>query len=441
MTTPALRRGAAPPQPLTGAFGVPYRFPYQLGVYMAVNAISDAVLMVDGPDCVIRKAQWLQGKHDWQATLLDVLGRHRIVPTLLHADRVVKSRGEDVVDRLRRIDQHRRAGLILVCAMPHVSIIGTQYDQLLRDAQPHTRAQLIEVPSLSLQGDWLHGYAETLLALAGSLDLSGGMPAPERVAVVGHVMDRLEEDQRANVAELRRLLEALSLDVVSVWLDGGTSQDLGAVRHAGTLVALPHGLRAARRIAASTGATVVEAPVPLGIPRTRRLLLAVGRATGRLDAAEALVERELALAVPRFARIVDHLLAGRRIAYSGDPATLGGMLQVAAEVGMEVVGLASPAAASHAGDLADELGEPIEVAWQPRAAELTSLHERVADADLLIGDGHFLQAAVAPPDRFVELGFPSLRYHALHPAPTLGFSGWTCLMHRLTNATLARAAR
>lgn len=448
MTAP-VQRSASPEHdpggpPSVQQFGIPYRFPYQLGVYMAINAISDSVLLVDGPDCVVRKAQWLQGKHDWQATLLDALGRHRVVPTLLHADRVVRSRGEQVIDRIRRIDELGQPGLIMVCSMPHVSIIGTQYDQILRDAQPGTTAQLIEVPSLSLQGDWVHGYAEALLALAGALDLTDGIPAPGRVAVIGHLMDRLEEDQHANVAELRRLLEALGLDVVSVWLEGSTSSDLAAVRHAGTLIALPHGRRAAARIAKQTGATVVEAPLPVGIARTRRLLNAVGRATGRLDQAEALAEREIARVVPRFARVVDHMLAGRRIAYAGDPATLGGMIEIAAEVGMDVVGLSSPAAASHVGDdLAREIGAPMDVVWQPSATALQLLHNGITalDTDLVLGDSHFLRASGLPRDRFVEMGFPSFSYHALHAAPTLGFAGWTHLLDRMTNTILAREAR
>jgi nitrogenase molybdenum-iron protein alpha/beta subunit len=60
-----------------------------------------------------------------------------------------------------------------------------------------------------------------------------------------------------------------------------------------------------------------------------------------------------------------------------------------------------------------------------------------AQVDLLIGDNHFLSRSLVPAYRHVELGFPSVRSHALHESPTLGFSGWTWLVNRLVAALAA----
>ncbi|MCA9681138.1 MAG: DUF3383 family protein [Myxococcales bacterium] len=116
-------------------FGVPFRFPYHLGLYMAVNAIPGCFAVIDGPDCIYRKAEWIHGKHDLCSTLLDVGGRHRVVSTLMHSAEVIKSKGEAVVKRLRRIGQLPEAELVLVNSMPHVQIIGTQYDALIAEVE------------------------------------------------------------------------------------------------------------------------------------------------------------------------------------------------------------------------------------------------------------------------------------------------------------------
>ena len=52
-------------------------YSYMVGVYLAVNAIRDARLVVEGPDCTYMKAQYVQGNHDVLSTLTSVSGYHR----------------------------------------------------------------------------------------------------------------------------------------------------------------------------------------------------------------------------------------------------------------------------------------------------------------------------------------------------------------------------
>ena len=67
-------------------FSLRTTYTYLLGVYVAVNAIKDAYLLVEGPDCTYMKAQYIQGNHDWLSTLTSVSGFHRIANTALHPD-------------------------------------------------------------------------------------------------------------------------------------------------------------------------------------------------------------------------------------------------------------------------------------------------------------------------------------------------------------------
>lgn len=418
-------------------FTRPYRLPYQLGIYLGVNAVPDAFAVIDGPDCLFRKAEWVHGKHDTMSTLLDVLGRHRIVSTLVNAEAVIKDRGEMVSTRIRQVAKVPGARAVMVCAMPHVMIIGTQYDRILRALEDEVPMELIELPSLSLQGDWIDGYVEVLTALARHVEVSRGTPDPRRIGIVGNLFDRNEADHVANVEELRRMFGAIGLDVASVWLSGTKFDALGDIGDAGTLVAFPLGRKAAHVIASRTGAKVVEVDAPFGPTRTRRMLRAVAAATGHLDAVEPFVERELRTIAPRLEWIVPHLFFGKRAVFAGAPDLLGGAYQIATELGMEVPFMASSTASSAwAEGLDAEFEDMPPILFAPterRLSEQWAKALRDGPIDVLISDSHFtdmLQGS-AP---VVELGFPSHYEHALFERPHLGFRGWLCVVDRMARA-------
>ena len=177
--------------PIEVEYSVPHRFPFHIGLFLAVNAIPDAYGLIDGPDCIFRKTEWVHGKHDWRSTLLDGLGNHRIVNTLMNAEQVIKNKGDELTTRIRRVSALPGSALIVVCSMPHVMIIGLQYDKILRGLQPEVSPQLIELPSRSLDGDWLDGYAETLAVIAYKQPISRGSIASIRAVNVDSVVRTL----------------------------------------------------------------------------------------------------------------------------------------------------------------------------------------------------------------------------------------------------------
>ena len=430
----------AEPEPAALSASTPYRFTYHLGLYLAVNALPDAYALIDGPDCLLRKAEWVHGKHDWHSTLLDVLGNHRIVSTFMESERVVKSRGEEVAIRIRQIDRVPGARVVLVCSMPHVMIIGTQYDQIIRRLSSQVKVRLLEVPSRSLDGDWLDGYAAALSALADAVDIGGPPPDPGKVAIVGYVMDRTERDHAANLDELSRLCAGLGLELCSVWLSGRGFDRLADAARAGTIVALPGGLEAARTLSRRTGARLCEVPTPFGPVRTHRFLRRLAEATGRAERVEPLVERELSRLVPRLEWVVSHVFAGKRVAFSGAPELFGGFLQLAAELGLEVKNLSAPALGHHLReDLAAEFGDLPPIQFAPTTFALQRALDQAGPLDLIVADSECCDAAGgrAP---VVEFGFPSHFDHALFDRPFLGWNGWMSFVDRMAQA-LSRGRR
>jgi nitrogenase molybdenum-iron protein alpha/beta subunit len=376
--------------------------------------------------------------------LLDAGARHRIVPTMMHSGEVIKSKGDAVQSRLRRLAQLPEAELVLINSMPHVQIIGTQYDKVIAEVEAEVPQPIIEVASRALEGDWLDGYAEVLNSLAGRIPVSREHQ-PNSVAIIGLFMDRTEADHLGNVAELERCVSALGLEPRSTWLSNRPLAHLTRAGTASILLALPHGREAAEILAKRSGATVVPVEQPFGLRGTIRMLRALAKATGREDRAEAFIDAELRELLPRFEWLVPSVLLGRNLAFSGDPTLFDGLLDGARELGMDVAYLSAPCRRPASGCIldADVHGTVPPVTFaEPRTTVARHLTEINDQLDLVIGGTH--TPAVDPQLKRVprmEFGFPSFFTHALHSSPFLGFHGWAWFVQTVANAVMVEDRR
>jgi nitrogenase molybdenum-iron protein alpha/beta subunit len=317
---------------------------------------------------------------------------------------------------------------------------------LLAGLDPPLGHPVIHVPSGSLAGDWLDGYAAVLTALAREVPLAVAGPGPgpaarpQRVALVGHLHHRLEADVTADLAELRRLVTALGLEVVCAWPDGGAWADLAAAGSADLVLSLPYARRAARVLAERTGAALLELELPIGLEASCRFVRQVGAATGRNHQAEAFVAQELDRVVPRLEWILAHELLGRQILVASDPHLVrglrGALTELGCTVGRELVYARSEHGATPP-DPADADAPPHHVA--PRMAALTVEnhgHRVSRGIDLVVGCSFAVELLSEDAQRIplVEVGFPQYYTHALHPQPLLGFDGALCFVSRLVTA-------
>ena len=120
--------------------GTPVNFPSMLGVYLAVNAVPDAYVLVDGPDCSLYKAHFIHGRHDWESTLLRVDGRHRVAFTNVCARGVVMAHDDQLAAAVRRLDALPDCAAVLLTALPMCSITGVDYGRVGRGMSPRPRA-------------------------------------------------------------------------------------------------------------------------------------------------------------------------------------------------------------------------------------------------------------------------------------------------------------
>ncbi len=391
--------------------------PYSMGAYLAVSALPDSRLVVDGPTCAFYRTDVIQGNHDLMADLLDVTGRHRVLNTFAEPDNVVVARGELLVQLLRGCLGDPDVGATFLLAFPMSYLTGVPYDGLVRRARGEGGGLVLPLPRVSLRHRWLQGYADSLEALATALPLGEGARSPDKVAVVGYLMDRNEGDHLGNMAELERLLGALGLETVSIWLSGRPTASLARAAEAGTIVSLPHGRDAARTLAGRTGARLVELPLPIGVHGSAAWLRSLARALDREEAAETFVAREHERVARRLRWAAGHVFQAGRFALVAEPHVGAGLAAFLRELGGEVLAL-YPTDLVATGDEA----EVSDASLDRIAADLTAFGEE-APVDLVVSPALHLGVAQALRLPFLEFGFPCHTEHAFHARPYLGFEG------------------
>lgn len=409
---------------------------YLSGVFFLVNAVPDVRLLFDGPSCGYDKAFLVAGTHDLFSRMFRFPAKHRITCTHVQADTVVHDREETLRNTLVEVAGSSDVGLILVTAMPMASITGIDYQGILNRAAPLTKAPVALVPDRSFRNDWLAGYDDALCTLADELvEPQRTVQSREDVAVVGYFLDRNEGDHRGNLAELHRVMAALGLKLESTWLDGSPTSALRRVAEAGTIVSLPYGRRAARRIADRTGAALVELDLPLGVAASKTWILELGAATGRRWEARQLIDAELRDVVPILDVTLTEYLQGRRFAVNGDPFLGQALVAAFQELGC------TPAHAVVFGvkDAVDRLQDRraldgVEPLYAARMSDVMALD--LDEVDFIVGNSyvHYLVRLGDPRKPYVELGYPSYRHHELSHRPNLFFKGFVNLVNRVINA-------
>ncbi|NNN06198.1 MAG: hypothetical protein HKL90_09895 [Elusimicrobia bacterium] len=416
-------------------FGPPLDYPYLLGAYLAVNAVSDLGIFVDGPDCAIGKAEHVFGAHDRRSTLLDAAGASRVAFSGQDLRRAALARPGDGEDAAVALARQAGVAAVIVDGLPLCLVAGADYAARARVLENRVKKPFLALPRRSLNADWLDGYDAVLTALARRLPLDAGPRSERRVALVGLLFDRNEEDRRADVAELARTLAALDFELVSTWPCGGDVRGLSAAGTAGTILSLPYARVAARALTERVGARLIELELPVGLEGSRRWVATLGAATGRQAAAGAFIDAELRETSPRLERGAVGLFQGRKAALCADPHFLPGLAEWTAQLGLTTALAASVGRLREGG--ADRLsGRASLMLERPTSGLLRAAwaRARAEGATLLVGSSDARRAAGG--GAWTELGFPSRTWHALTPQPTLGFAGALALAQRLADGIL-----
>ncbi|HAZ08019.1 MAG TPA: hypothetical protein DCZ01_05725 [Elusimicrobia bacterium] len=384
-------------------------WPFLNGVYIAVDAIEGAYLIVDGPYCTFTKAE-IQYCHNLRCRLLPQLGHRRIVhtgrgPAREEVQSLSTDRTARVAGIFARICSRPDAQVVLATSFDFNELQGFPLREIARRQAQSSRVPVCHVPSRSLGGDWLDGYALACEALARGIPLESGQRERDSVAVVGYLQDRDEPDHVGNRRELRRLLAALGLRTVSIWLSGGGRRELEAAARASLIVSLPYARKAARILSRRLHIRLCETELPLGLVATERFLLEIARSVGRAAQAKRVIAREGAAAIRDTQSHVLRFITGREAEVKQEDAQLQARLsELCGELGMRVV-------------------EPG-----------TERQDRCRV--YLTHTGYDFRADAA----HVPIGYPNYVEHPVREMPYLGYAGIRCLVDRIGTALLRAEA-
>ncbi len=418
------------------AFEKTYQLPYLLGVFLGLNAVSDACLMVDGANCVMVKADLIAGNHDLFSTLLSESGRHRIICTMWTPVNPPKNPEKKLGAMLNSVAGSGQFGAMLLTGLPYCWLAGMDYDGVARAVS--SKAPVAAIPAKSMDSDWLEGYDLALEALARAIpERKPGKRAKNKVALVGYMFDRNESDHTANLKELTRLLKISGLDVVSIWPSGGSVAELARVSEASLIVSLPYGRKAAKTLARKYGCKLLETGLPMGLKGTSSWLASVRRAAGLPGGLPQEVlqeEREAARAIAPALRALLH----KKLMFAGDPYLYSAFASFAAELcaTLPLVFLDSSRRPLGAGTAEGT------VLFAPSTEDAKAARKalsRYQAPNLAVVNSFALTEGFADGLPFVELGFPSYGHHCLLDEPYFGFSGARSLASRMLNSLQTRS--
>jgi len=278
---------------------------------------------------------------------------------------------------------------------------------------------------------WLEGYADVLFSLSKNIDISGADPKDKNVAIVWNLFDRWEGDCIGNVQELKRIVEALWLNCVSLWLDGWNFDDLQEIKHASTILSLPYGRKAAKKIAKRLKADIVELDVPFGLDQTGEFIRKIADHFSLQDTAESFIKKELTeynkLEIVKWA--IPHTFSGKKMWFYGDPYLLNGFLWMAKTLGFTVPKIFVHGDEKHFNNVRtlsfdlEDIKENIEY-W-------LNWDVRVEGLDLFVLNSHHHTSPWSVP--FMEFWFPSYYHHVYTYQPYYGYRWTLNFMNRVSN--------
>lgn len=414
---------------------------YETGVFLGLNAIPNAVLVMNSPRCPFVRGLKVFLHHDLSSTVYDAAGRHRILTAEWMGYEDVSGEEQAFTQAAATACADWPQAWIFTFQNISSLVGGFDLDGLTAVLErPAGAPPIVGLAGPQLDGDHLDGYDAVLAGLIEQRLAGGGEPL--ELALVGHGFWRCEADERANLAEMERLLADLGVASAAVLPDGRAQPATGqAPRH---LARLPYAGARSRAALSAAGLEAAPLELPLGLGATVRWITALGELLGREAAARSLVEREQAALLGEVAWLAAEQLLGRRALVAGDAPLARALAGMLGELGMGVEALLllshSEAQDSLGLDGLYGLDAEIPIIRDPSDLDFEQLLQD-RRPDVVIGNGAFSHLAIAAGLPVIELGYPSHYNHALAPRPYLGFAGLRRLVQDILEACLLRDER
>ncbi len=415
------------------------------GLFLACHAITDSLLVIRGAGCVEEMVRQTLGSHALGNPLTPAGEGGWMVHTSDHLSSALGGTERGVDGVIREALKHRKVGVVILGQLGFFDLMG-QRTQFLAE----TLSRAFSIPFLttdqpSMARDSFDAFRLVLDEMARHIVQS---PCPDRepgtVSIVGHLYPRNEGDGQGDVLELQRLIRGAGGIPSTILLSAIPWNDCLRASRADVLVATPPGRPTARTLAAHTGASVLDLPLPVSLEGTSQWVRALSNHLGQSQRGEEFIRKEIGRIVPALRQVVLPHLVGKRVALFAEPDWLPGIHRCLEEdLGMHV--LCSVQRCRHPQGDADgeDRSEVPERLFDPSVDSIRYHLGRAMGGgiDVIIAS-RFEWNVLSPSLRqipFLEFGYPQYRTHFLRPTPHLGFEGVLTLAERVLSALLVRA--
>ncbi len=424
------------------------------GSFLAAHAIPDALdILFTGVGCK-PKAQRQIAQHDRfreagsKMVWADIGEREAIGGPLQQLENIT----------LETVSRRGKVGIIFVATSAAAELLSADLRPAIARIRRRAGCPVVLLPSAGWGRDMYAGYGAAQRAVLELVDWTRSPARGRSVGIVGHWFHRYESDQQADLHELRRLLKGAGAEPGPVFFSGAPLARLLELAGSAAILRLPYlldGPPAAGSPAPARAVVhghwgrrpVLPTALPVGTAHTESFVLAAARAAGAgEDRARRFLREERARLGPTLRR-ARKALAGKRALLLADTPLSVGLCCFFHELGIKVL-LAVLLDETLGGKKTLEVGlraggvESIPVALEnPGYTELERAFQgtfgRRGRPDFIVGPDLWLPPRIREGAVWIELGFPSNRWHPRASAPVMGFAGMRSLARRLLDSGAA----
>ena len=400
---------------------------YLVWVLLWVNAIKDSYLWVDSPDCFFFKNDFIQWNHDITSMLRSADWNHKILATIADADNVIWDRNKKFISTLKNMAEKDFVKQVFTSSMPMSQIIWTDYDWIIKEVNETVNKPIFNIPSRSMTDCWIDWYADLLFSLAKNIDYTGWNTKKENIAIIWNLFDRWEWDCIGNVNEFKRIIESLWLNLVSIWLDWWNYEDILKVKDAWTIISLPYGRKAAKKVSKNLWSDLLELDLPFWLDNTWYFINSIAKHFNIENKAEDFIKKELTefnkIEIVKWA--IPHTFTWKKISFYWDPYLLNWVIDLSKTLWFSLNNIFIHWDKKH-------LKNNKEIDIENRKIEYWFNWE-LNNIDLLITISHDIKWWPDNIGKKMQFGFPSYDYHVYTYEPYFWYKGALIFMNRIGN--------
>ncbi len=254
----------------------PERYSGLIGAFLASHAISDAIpYLCTGIGCKAKITTQL-GDHDRTENFTTRMGWAE-----LHEQDLISGNLEKLKRGILGQTSRMSVGLIPVLSSPVVKTIGLEIAPHIERLRKELGLPLVHIPNTHVTSTVWEGYMEVMKAFCSLISWNTESRNKNTVNIWGYPFSRYEQDDKANITELRTMLAAVGLRVQSIFFSGSTSKELFEAHKASFNIILPHAYPIGEHITRRSARPSIYTDLPIGSTATKKWLNLIAQRTQR----------------------------------------------------------------------------------------------------------------------------------------------------------------